>query len=184
MLAIGWLEEGCWKIICLLFALPGLLYCSQNMQEQDFESHVSTLIGQWSNGRMFCSRMKAKCFKRTRRTSARLLMHKRAFCTMSNSGICWLSKWVNIDVGWFSYETRTDLVAFDRDSVNASRYVSEVLQAHVIPFSPFIGTNFFFMNDKGRLHVTPIVTEYRNEVGIPTFPWPAHSLDLNPIKHI
>ena len=86
--------------------------------------------------------------------------------------------------GGFSYKARTNLVAFYRSVVNASRYVPEVLKDYVIPFTPFIGANIFFINDNARMHVTPIVTEYLNEVDIPTLPWPARSLDFNPIKHI
>ncbi|CAH2103839.1 unnamed protein product [Euphydryas editha] len=43
--------------------------------------------------------------------------------------------------GGISYEARTDLVIFDRGSVNAQRYLEEVIQDYVIIFAPFIGEN-------------------------------------------
>lgn len=86
--------------------------------------------------------------------------------------------------GAISYEARTDLVVFDRGSVNAQRYVEEVLQEHVVPFAPFIGENFRLMHDNARCHVASSVTQYLHEVGIQTLSWPARSPDLNPIEHI
>lgn len=86
--------------------------------------------------------------------------------------------------GAISYEGRTDLVVFNRGSVNAQRYVEEVLQDHVVPFAPFIGDNFRLMHDNARCHTARLVNEYLNEVGVPVLPWPAQSPDLNPIEHI
>lgn len=86
--------------------------------------------------------------------------------------------------GGITYEARTDLVVFDRGSVNAQRYVEEVLQDHVVPFAPFIGENFRLMHDNARCHTARSVTQYLDEVGIQVLPWPARSPDLNPIEHI
>lgn len=86
--------------------------------------------------------------------------------------------------GGISYMARTDLVVFDRGSMNAQRYAEEVLQDHVIPFAPFIGENFRLMHDNARCHTARSVTQYLNEVGIQVLPWPARSPDLKPIEHI
>jgi hypothetical protein len=67
--------------------------------------------------------------------------------------------------GGISYEARTDLVVFDRGSVNAQRYVDEVLQERVIPFEPFIGDYF-----RLRCHTARLVTEYLYETGIQVLP--------------
>ncbi|CAH2100838.1 unnamed protein product [Euphydryas editha] len=85
--------------------------------------------------------------------------------------------------GGISYEARTELVIFDRGSVNAQRYVEEVLQDHVITFTTFIGENFRLMHDNARCHVARSFTEYFDEAGIQTLPWPARSPDLNPIQY-
>lgn len=86
--------------------------------------------------------------------------------------------------GGISYNARTELVVFDRGSVNAHRYVEEVLADHVIPFAPFISVNFKLMHDNARCHTARAVTDYLNEVGIQVLPWPARSPDLNPIEHV
>lgn len=86
--------------------------------------------------------------------------------------------------GGISYEARTELVVFDRGSVNAQRYVEEILEPHVIPFAPFIGDDFRLMHDNARAHVAGLVTEYLDAVGIARLPWPARSPDLNPIEHV
>lgn len=48
--------------------------------------------------------------------------------------------------GGISYKARTDLGVLDRGSVNAQRYVEEVVQDHFVTFAPFIGKNFRLMH--------------------------------------
>ncbi|CAK1580956.1 unnamed protein product [Parnassius mnemosyne] len=86
--------------------------------------------------------------------------------------------------GGISYEAYTDLFIFDKAAVNLHRYIEEFLQEHVIPFAPFIGQNFVLMHDSAGALVARSVTEYLNEVGNQTLPWPARSPDLSPIEHI
>jgi len=79
---------------------------------------------------------------------------------------------------------RTELVVVDGGALTADRYIRDILQDHVVPFAPYIGENFVLMHDNARPHVAHIVTDFLNEVGIPTLNWPACSPDLNPIEHV
>lgn len=86
--------------------------------------------------------------------------------------------------GGISCEGRTDLVIVD-NRLNATRYVENILQEHVQPYSGFIGEEeFLLMHDNARPHVARCVQDYLQEVGIHKLEWPARSPDLNPIEHI
>lgn len=87
--------------------------------------------------------------------------------------------WGGICVG-----ARTDLVVIDGGSLTAHRYITDVLEPHVMPFAPFIGENFIFMHDNARPHTARIVKDYLNEVGIDQMEWPSRSPDMNPIEHV
>ena len=77
--------------------------------------------------------------------------------------------------GGISSDTRTELVIVD-NRLTAVRYIEEVLQEHVVPYSGFIGhEKFRLMHDN---------EEYLEEVGIQKLQWPARNPDLNPIEHI
>lgn len=86
--------------------------------------------------------------------------------------------------GGVSSDARTELVAID-NRLNATRYIEEILQEHVMPYSGFIGfDDFLLMHDNARPHVAQSVHAYLQEAGIRTLQWPARSPDLNPIEHI
>lgn len=87
--------------------------------------------------------------------------------------------WGGICVG-----ARTDLVVIDGGSLTAHRYITDVLEPHVMPIAPFIGENFIFMHDNARPHTARIVKDYLNEVGIDQMEWPSRSPDMNPIEHV
>jgi transposase len=53
----------------------------------------------------------------------------------------------------------------------------------VVPYAPFIGENFLFMDDNALPHMARIVVRYLEQVGIRLLSWPANSADLNPIEH-
>lgn len=57
---------------------------------------------------------------------------------------------------------------FYRGDVNASRYVEEVYQNHVVVFALFIGNYFLLMHVDAQCHVTGEVVQYLNQVGIRT----------------
>lgn len=86
--------------------------------------------------------------------------------------------------GGISSDARTELVIVD-NRLTAVRYIEEILQEHVVPYSGFIGHDqFILMHDNARPHVANCVEEYLEEVGIQKLQWPARSPDLNPIEHI
>ncbi|ENN80289.1 hypothetical protein YQE_03282, partial [Dendroctonus ponderosae] len=79
---------------------------------------------------------------------------------------------------------RTDLVPIRRRSMNSHFSLENVLEEHVMPFAPFIGNNFLFIQD-ARPHVAREVEvlNYLRSVNIPTMNWPPRSPDMNPIEH-
>lgn len=83
-----------------------------------------------------------------------------------------------------SRDARTDLIFVENGALNAHRYIDEILQNAVVPYSHFIGDGFILMQDNARPHVARIVNEYLDEVDIERMVWPACSPDLNPIEHL
>lgn len=86
--------------------------------------------------------------------------------------------------GGISFDARTELVCVPRPALNAHRYVTDILEEHVVPFAPFIGPNFILMHDNARPHSASVVTDYLHEVGVTTMDWPPRSPDMNPIEHV
>lgn len=86
--------------------------------------------------------------------------------------------------GGISLEARTELVIIQGGRLTADRYITDILEPHVIPYAPFIGQEFLFMHDNARPHVARVVQDYLQDVEIATLPWPARSPDLNPIEHL
>lgn len=78
---------------------------------------------------------------------------------------------------------RTELVVIEGGSLTAQRYVTDILEPHVMPFAPFIEENFILMHDNARPHTVIIVREYLNVIGIRVMDWPARSPDMNLIEH-
>ncbi|GFW17078.1 transposable element Tcb2 transposase [Trichonephila clavipes] len=79
---------------------------------------------------------------------------------------------------------RTELHIFDRGSETGDRYCEEVLLPHVRLFRGAIDPDFIFMDDNARPHRTLAVDELLESENITRLDWPAHSPDLNPIKHV
>lgn len=86
--------------------------------------------------------------------------------------------------GGIQLEARTDLEVIRFGTMNSERYITDILEPHVVPFAPFIGPNFIFMQDNARPHTAHIVREYIETVGITVMDWAARSPDLNPIEHV
>jgi len=63
-------------------------------------------------------------------------------------------------------------------------YIRDVLQEHVVPFTPHIGENFLLMHDNAHPHKSRCVSDFLNVVGIRAMAWPACSPDINPIEHV
>jgi hypothetical protein len=82
-----------------------------------------------------------------------------------------------------SLEAHTDLVFVENGAMTVHRYILERVESHVVPYAPFIGENFLFMDDNARPYMARIVVRYLEQVGIRLLPWPVNSPDLNPIEH-
>ena len=85
--------------------------------------------------------------------------------------------------GGVSLTGRTDLVTIN-GNLTSERYITDILQEHVVPYAPYIGANFLLMHDNARPHTGRIVRNYLEEVGVNYLDWPARSPDLNPIEHV
>lgn len=86
--------------------------------------------------------------------------------------------------GGISLMARTELVVLQGGRLTADRYITDILEPHVVPYAPFIGEEMLLMHDNARPHVARIVQDYLQEVEIETLAWPARSPDLNPIEHL
>lgn len=86
--------------------------------------------------------------------------------------------------GGINAKGKTDIVFIEHGTLNAHRYIEEILNHHVVPFAPFVGDEFILMHDNARPHVAQSVNQYLQEVGIQKMNWPALSPDLNPIEHV
>ncbi|CAH1378431.1 unnamed protein product, partial [Tenebrio molitor] len=70
-----------------------------------------------------------------------------------------------------SAEARTNLVFIQNGSLTAHRYITEVLEDHVMPFMITMGEHGILMHDNARPHAARIVRGYLDEVGIRRFDW-------------
>ena len=86
--------------------------------------------------------------------------------------------------GGISFEARTELVFIQNGTLTAHRYLTEVLEDHVVPFMVILGEDSTFMHNYAWPHTARIVTAYLDEVQITRFVWLARSRDLNLIKHV
>jgi hypothetical protein len=67
----------------------------------------------------------------------------------------------------------------------AHRYITEVVEPHVVPLAPFTGDEFLLMDDNARPHIARLCKITLQRVpNIARMVWPPRSPDLNPIKHI
>ncbi|KAJ8888465.1 hypothetical protein PR048_007955 [Dryococelus australis] len=68
-------------------------------------------------------------------------------------------------------------------NLNCNRYIREVLESKVLPVLQ-ASPHDIFQQDNARPHVTRNVQAFFNERRVPLLPWPAHSPDMSPIKHV
>ena len=78
---------------------------------------------------------------------------------------------------------KTDLVIME-GTMTSRRYITDVLEPHVIPYAGAIGDNFMLMHDNARPHVSAVVRDYLDSESVEVMEWPACSPDLNPIEHL
>ena len=80
--------------------------------------------------------------------------------------------------GGISFEARKKLVFIPNGTLTAHRYLTEVLDDHVVSLMVILGEDATFMHDNARPHTARIVTAYLDQVQIMRFVWPARSLKL------
>ena len=85
--------------------------------------------------------------------------------------------------GGVSEGGKTDLVVIE-GSLNANKYVQEVLAPHVVPYAGAVGESFVLMDDNPRPHRGRAVDPFLDDQGVDRMEWPANSPDLNPIEHV
>ena len=81
-------------------------------------------------------------------------------------------------------DNRTALVHIPPPGMNAERYITKVVEPHVIPFLEQGAENLIFQQDNARPHVARQTLDFLHAAGITLLDWPANSPDLNPIEHL
>ena len=79
--------------------------------------------------------------------------------------------------------SRTSNLVVINGTLNAQRYINQVLQPEVPPFIQQ-NPNTLFQQDNARPHVARQTLQYLNVNNVQTLPWPARSPDLNLIEHL
>lgn len=85
--------------------------------------------------------------------------------------------------GGVQFNTQTELYG-SRPALTAQRYVKDILEDYVFPFSQFVGLNFKLMRGNAQQHSAAIISVYLTEVDISSINWPPTSPDLNPIEQV
>jgi hypothetical protein len=62
--------------------------------------------------------------------------------------------WIGI-----SLDVATELVVLDRRNLNAHRYITNILEPVVVPFAPFVGQDFIYMQNNGQPHIARVVSD-------------------------
>ena len=84
--------------------------------------------------------------------------------------------------GGVSLQHRTDLVVI-AGNLNAVRYREDILLPHVAPFLQ-AHPDMTLQQDNATSHTAHSVCDFLQDRNVSVLPWPAKSLDLNPIEHV
>ena len=68
-------------------------------------------------------------------------------------------------------------------TVNARRYIDDILGPYVIPYAGAISEEFVLIDDNATAHRARIVIQYREDQGVERMYWSARSPDINLIEH-
>ncbi|CAC5385416.1 unnamed protein product [Mytilus coruscus] len=85
--------------------------------------------------------------------------------------------------GSISFNHKTTLITMN-GSLNAQRYIDEVLRLTVITFMARHQDVNLFQQDDARAHSPRLTTVFINNNHVQTLPWPAFLPDLGPIEHL
>ena len=77
---------------------------------------------------------------------------------------------------------RTELVVI-AGNVNAVHYREDILPPHVVPFLQ-AHPDMTLQHDNASSHTGRSVWDFLQDRNVSVLPWPAKSLDLNPIEHV
>lgn len=69
-------------------------------------------------------------------------------------------------------------------NLTARRYISEVLEEHVIPLFEQHENLRIFQQDNALPHAAGVTSDYLHAEGVAVLPWPSFSPDLSPIEHL
>ncbi|KAF2886859.1 hypothetical protein ILUMI_19314 [Ignelater luminosus] len=83
--------------------------------------------------------------------------------------------------GGICFNGRTELVLIRTRTMNADYHLENVVVEHVMPFAPFVGPNFVFVQDNARSHVARQVIDYLNAVDLQLMEL---APDLSSIEHL
>ena len=86
--------------------------------------------------------------------------------------------------GGISLEGHTDLHVLNRGNLTGARHKDEILRPIVRPYAGAVGPGFLLVHNNAWPHVVRVCQQFLEDEGTDTIDWPAHSPDLNPIKHL
>lgn len=168
---------------------PKLTAAHRQARLQFAREHVDWTLDQWravlfsdeTRVSLFCNDRRRRVYRRQGERFAQACIQETV---EYGGGSCMF--W-----GGMSVAGKTDLVCVSRTggargqgSLTAHRYITEILEEHVVPYAGFVGEGFTLMHDNARAHTAAIVRAYLQEVRISVMQWPARSPDLNPIEHL
>ena len=88
------------------------------------------------------------------------------------------------DMGCISHDCKLDLVTIGGNPTG-NQYISNVLQPVVPHFENHtLAARAVFMDDNAKPHRSRAVTAYLQSKAMTSLPWPAMSLDFNPMEHV
>ncbi|MHB9339450.1 IS630 family transposase [Fusobacterium pseudoperiodonticum] len=160
-----------------------VLTAAHRVHRLDFaHRHVGWTLDQWSNV-LFTDESRFRVDGNDRRVRVwRRRGHRfrdYAIAEHDRWGGASLMVWGGISMGG-----RTELYVMRGQTMNAQRYLDNILRPIVLPYAGAIGPDFVLMDDNARPHRARVVYAFLEEQTIERMEWPAYSPDLNPIENV